>query len=354
MIATNVSGLTLITRLLLPGMVARNRGHVINIGSIAGTYPYPGGNVYGATKAFVKQFSLNLRADLAGTAVRCHQRGAGPVRRHRVLNVRFHGTMPRQPPSARGACHPAGGYRQYRALDQPAAAHVNINSIEIMPVAQTFGPLHPAAAEAGLVTPPTQEAPFGLFYNATPLPGAVALGCLARGTPSWPAICCTPGHGGARAPKAGATGSQRGVFMDIKPYGQAARPEVRPQSRAPTLGDSDDKAERLVSAGQSLRQALTGKAQQALTYEHLARNGKSAALTGGVKDARVQQMVDKALGFDRKKFDDLEPDQAPGQTTRRSSDEERESQTQGLTEQRDAMLKAAMDRLTGKSSPVQA
>ncbi|WP_421326027.1 SDR family NAD(P)-dependent oxidoreductase, partial [Aeromonas veronii] len=64
MIATNISGLTLLTRLLLPGMVARNRGHVINIGSIAGTYPYPGGNVYGATKAFVKQFSLNLRADL--------------------------------------------------------------------------------------------------------------------------------------------------------------------------------------------------------------------------------------------------------------------------------------------------
>lgn len=51
MIATNISGLTLLTRLLLPGMVARNRGHVINIGSIAGTYPYPGGNVYGATKA---------------------------------------------------------------------------------------------------------------------------------------------------------------------------------------------------------------------------------------------------------------------------------------------------------------
>ena len=56
MIGTNVTGLVHVTRALLPGMVARNRGHVINLGSIAGTYPYPGGNVYGGTKAFVRQF----------------------------------------------------------------------------------------------------------------------------------------------------------------------------------------------------------------------------------------------------------------------------------------------------------
>ena len=55
---------------VLPGMVDRNRGHVVNLGSVAGSYPYPGGNVYGATKAFVSQFSLNLRADLHGTAIR--------------------------------------------------------------------------------------------------------------------------------------------------------------------------------------------------------------------------------------------------------------------------------------------
>src|SRR5919109_717011 len=55
---------------LLPGMVARRRGHVVNLGSVAGTYPYPGGNAYGGTKAFVHQFSLNLRSDLHGTGVR--------------------------------------------------------------------------------------------------------------------------------------------------------------------------------------------------------------------------------------------------------------------------------------------
>jgi serine 3-dehydrogenase/3-hydroxy acid dehydrogenase/malonic semialdehyde reductase len=71
MIATNVSGLVAMTRAILPGMVERNSGTVINIGSIAGSTPYPGGNVYGATKAFVNQFTQNLRADLAGTGVRC-------------------------------------------------------------------------------------------------------------------------------------------------------------------------------------------------------------------------------------------------------------------------------------------
>ena len=97
-------------------------------------------------------------------------------------------------------------------------------------------------------------------------------------------------------------------------------------------------------------QVLTGKAQQALTYEHLARNGKNTVLTGGVKDARVQQMVDKALGFDRKKFDDLESQIKGVADNKALSAEERETQTWALTEQRDAMLKAAMDRLTGKSS----
>ena len=70
MIDTNCRGLVTVTRAVLPGMVERNRGHVVNIGSVAGTYPYPGGNVYGATKAFVHQFTLNLRSDLLGTAVR--------------------------------------------------------------------------------------------------------------------------------------------------------------------------------------------------------------------------------------------------------------------------------------------
>lgn len=143
MIATNVSGLTLITRLLLPGMVARNRGHVINIGSIAGTYPYPGGNVYGATKAFVKQFSLNLRADLAGTAVRVTNVEPGLCGGTEFSNVRFHGDDAKAATVYQGvqAIQPEDIANTVRWIsEQPA--HVNINSIEIMPVAQTFGPLH--------------------------------------------------------------------------------------------------------------------------------------------------------------------------------------------------------------------
>ncbi|WP_313177914.1 SDR family NAD(P)-dependent oxidoreductase, partial [Massilia sp.] len=64
MIATNCQGLVTMTRAILPAMVERGSGLVINLGSVAGHYPYPGGNVYGATKAFVEQFTLNLRADL--------------------------------------------------------------------------------------------------------------------------------------------------------------------------------------------------------------------------------------------------------------------------------------------------
>src|SRR5919206_1300060 len=70
MIDTNCRGLVTCTRTLLPGMVARGRGHVVSIGSVAASYPYPGGNVYGATKAFVHQFSQNLKAELLGTHVR--------------------------------------------------------------------------------------------------------------------------------------------------------------------------------------------------------------------------------------------------------------------------------------------
>ncbi|WP_039735282.1 SDR family NAD(P)-dependent oxidoreductase, partial [Komagataeibacter intermedius] len=70
MISTNVTGMVELTRVMLPGMVARERGHVVTLGSTAGTYPYTGGNVYGATKAFVRQFTRNLRCDLLGHNVR--------------------------------------------------------------------------------------------------------------------------------------------------------------------------------------------------------------------------------------------------------------------------------------------
>ncbi len=143
MIATNISGLTLLTRLLLPGMVARNRGHVINIGSIAGTYPYPGGNVYGATKAFVKQFSLNLRADLAGTAIRVTNVEPGLCGGTEFSNVRFHGDDAKAASVYQGvdSIQPEDIANTVLWVSQQPA-HVNINSIEIMPVAQTFGPLN--------------------------------------------------------------------------------------------------------------------------------------------------------------------------------------------------------------------
>lgn len=143
MIATNISGLTLLTRLLLPGMVERNRGHVINIGSIAGTYPYPGGNVYGATKAFVKQFSLNLRADLAGTAIRVTNVEPGLCGGTEFSNVRFHGDDAKAATVYQGveAIQPEDIANTVLWVSQQPA-HVNINRIEIMPVAQTSGPLH--------------------------------------------------------------------------------------------------------------------------------------------------------------------------------------------------------------------
>lgn len=89
MVDTNVKGLMYLTRAVLPGMVARGRGHVVNIGSTAAEFPYPGGNVYGATKAFVRQFSLNLRADLYGTPVRVTDIEPGLVGGTEFSNVRF-------------------------------------------------------------------------------------------------------------------------------------------------------------------------------------------------------------------------------------------------------------------------
>ena len=142
MVDTNCKGLTYCTRAILPGMVARQRGHVINLGSIAGTYPYPGGNVYGATKAFVRQFSLNLRADLTGTALRVTDIEPGLCGGTEFSNVRFKGDDTKaanvykdvQPLTAEDIADSI-----YWIATRPA--HVNINTIELMPVAQSFGSL---------------------------------------------------------------------------------------------------------------------------------------------------------------------------------------------------------------------
>lgn len=119
--------------------MAKNAGLIVNIGSIAGNYPYPGGNVYGGTKAFVKQFSLNLRADLYGKNVRVTNVEPGLCGGTEFSNVRFKGDD-------------AKADKLYESIDYLTAKdianivtwladqpeHVNINSLEVMPTAQTF------------------------------------------------------------------------------------------------------------------------------------------------------------------------------------------------------------------------
>lgn len=142
MIDTNCKGLVTMTRAVLPGMVERDRGHIVNIGSTAGEFPYPGGNVYGATKAFVRQFSLNLRADLLGTKVRVTDIEPGLVGGTEFSVVRFKGdaakatapyqdTEPLTPEDIADAVH-------WVATRPP---RVNVNVLQVMPVVQAFGPL---------------------------------------------------------------------------------------------------------------------------------------------------------------------------------------------------------------------
>lgn len=140
MVDTNIKGLLYCTRAILPGMVARDRGHVVNIGSVASNYPYPGGNVYGATKAFVRQFSLNLRSDLLGTRVRVTNIEPGMAETEFSL-VRFKG-------EAGKSAQVYSGTQPLQAVDiadvvywvVTRPAHVNINTLEVMPVCQAFGP----------------------------------------------------------------------------------------------------------------------------------------------------------------------------------------------------------------------
>ena len=139
MIDTNVAALVALTYRLLPGLIAR-KGAIINLSSVAASYPYPGGNVYGATKAFVRQFSLGLRSDLVRTGVRVTSIEPGMVETEFTL-VRTGGDQ-------------AVADKVYAGM-QPMTAddiartmlwvaelppHLNINSLELMPVAQAFGP----------------------------------------------------------------------------------------------------------------------------------------------------------------------------------------------------------------------
>jgi len=138
MIETNVLGLTRMTRAILPIMVENKSGHIINLGSIAGSYAYPGGNVYGASKAFVERFSLNLRADLAGSGIRVTNIEPG-LSLTEFSEVRFHGDKDKA----------ASIYENVKPLLAEDIAesifwcatlpnHVNINRLEIMPTCQSF------------------------------------------------------------------------------------------------------------------------------------------------------------------------------------------------------------------------
>ncbi|NIN36698.1 MAG: SDR family NAD(P)-dependent oxidoreductase [Gammaproteobacteria bacterium] len=141
MVDTNIKGLMYCTRCILPGMVERNRGHIVNISSTAGSWPYPGGNAYGGTKAFVTQFSRNLRADLIGTKVRvtCVQPGMAETE---FSNVRFKGNDEMADKVYSGT-EPmtANDIAEAVAWVVNRPAHLNINSIEMMPVDQAWGPL---------------------------------------------------------------------------------------------------------------------------------------------------------------------------------------------------------------------
>lgn len=142
MIDTNIKGLLYCTRAILPQMVANGYGHVVNIGSIAGYWPYPGGNVYGATKAFVRQFTLNLRADLVGKNIHATDIEPG-LAETEFSQVRFKGDVdkaaavyddvdPLKPDDIADAV--------YWAASRPR--NVNINRIELMAGAQAFSPFN--------------------------------------------------------------------------------------------------------------------------------------------------------------------------------------------------------------------
>ena len=141
MIDTNIKGLNYVTRALLSGMVEAGKGHVINIGSTAGTYAYPGGNVYGASKAYVEHFSRNLRADLHGTGVRVTNIEPG-LAETEFSNVRFKGDDAKADAMYEGL-DPLTPEDIAEAIRWCAElpAHVNINQVELMPTCQSFGPL---------------------------------------------------------------------------------------------------------------------------------------------------------------------------------------------------------------------
>lgn len=142
MVNTNIIGLIHLTRIILPEMVKRNSGYIINLGSTAGNYAYQGGNVYGATKAFVKQFSANLRTDLLGKKIRVTNIEPGLCGNTEFSNVRFHGNDKQAAAVYQGVefIKPEDIANTVSWLVN-SPKHFNVNNIEIMPTAQASGGL---------------------------------------------------------------------------------------------------------------------------------------------------------------------------------------------------------------------
>ncbi|MCT6876234.1 SDR family NAD(P)-dependent oxidoreductase [Frischella perrara] len=142
MVNTNIIGLIHLTRIILPEMVKRNSGYIINLGSTAGNYAYQGGNVYGASKAFVKQFSANLRTDLLGKKIRVTNIEPGLCGNTEFSNVRFHGNDKQAAAVYQGVefIKPEDIANTVSWLVN-SPKHFNVNNIEIMPTAQASGGL---------------------------------------------------------------------------------------------------------------------------------------------------------------------------------------------------------------------
>ena len=139
MVQTNINGLLYCTQKILPEMVKRNNGQIINLGSVAGEFPYPGGNVYGATKAFVHQFSLNLRADLLGTNIRVTNIEPGMCQTEFSV-IRFNGDKEKANSIYKGVeALSADDIAETIEWVISRPAHVNINVISLMPTQQAFG-----------------------------------------------------------------------------------------------------------------------------------------------------------------------------------------------------------------------
>ncbi|PWR23435.1 SDR family NAD(P)-dependent oxidoreductase [Zavarzinia compransoris] len=139
MIDTNITGLVTITRFLLPKLI-ETKGGVINLASVAAHWPYPGGNVYGGTKAFVRQFSYGLRCDLAGTGVRVTSIEPGMCESEFTL-VRTGGNQEAYD-KLYGGADPLQPEDIAETIFHVATlpAHMNINAIELMPVSQSWSP----------------------------------------------------------------------------------------------------------------------------------------------------------------------------------------------------------------------